>query len=305
MKKIITAQLPIFVFILLASIFSNAQEDILLIDVNNVVPEIDQIQKFIASERKNGREQNTNLVIVPSLKRLSMEKRRKINNIYETEINSSQHYYETQCTDSQTKSNPQKLATCDNKLETMKSARTKITNLIYGPKSDSTNSFDTEKLQINDVLQDLDTALKGPYKFNRVIISGHHFPGDVSDSRRLLSGELFTGFSSEIAQKYLNAATSTANVRSVMLFGCWTGGPDALKNYWGNVLPQANLHSGFISPAPIKYSTENLNILTSFLKNEKSLGESKTQVEAEQNLSLIYKGNRQLGLLIKSWYLKK
>ncbi len=305
MKKIISAPLQILTFILLISTFSNAQEDILLIDVNNVVPEIDQIQKFIASEQKNGREQNTHLVIVPSLKRLSMEKRRKINSIYENEINSNQHYYETQCSDSQTKSNPQQIITCDHKLELMKTARTKITNLMSENQNGSANSFGAEKLQINDVLQDLDEALKGPYKFNRVIISGHHFPGDISDSRRLLSGELFTGFSSDIAQKYLNTATSTANVRSVMLFGCWTGGQDALKNYWGHVLPQANLHSGFVSPAPIKYSTENLNILNSFLKNEKKLGDSKTQTEAQENLSLIYKGNRQLGLLINSWYLKK
>jgi hypothetical protein len=283
--------------IILAGMAAKASDDILIIDVNNVLPEIDHIHEFIKSEQAQGRELDTKIVIVPSEERLPMETRRKIQDLHLTLIDSNASFFADHCQVSAMNANPRLKEKCQRALDIANPARIEADRLVGG--SAMNGSF-----RVSDIEEELKKALDGPYQFSRVIISGHHGPAR-DPNVGMLSGELYAGFTSKLAQQYLNSSPSTRDVRSVIMLGCWTGVEDMLRNAWGQVLPQAAFHSGFVEKAPAKFTATNVMILDSLLRNEALIGASKSEAELRQNYAKLKMGDRDISVLVNGVYLSR
>ena len=282
----------LYVMVIFVGVYAKASNDILLIDVNNVVPEIDYIRSFLKQEQAQGRELDTQLVIVPSEARIPMADRRQIQSLHLQFIDANATYFQEHCFPSDRKANANLDAKCEKILQVILDARIATNKLKKAGK----NGF----IPIEEIEQELAQVLKGPYQFSRVIISGHHSP-DLT--RGLLSGELYTGFTSEIAQSLLNSAASTEKVRTLIMLGCWTGRSEMMELAWGQVLPQAAFHSGYVETAPAKVNPANLLILDSILRNEKLIGASESEAELRQNYAKLKVDGRQLGVLVRGMYI--
>jgi hypothetical protein len=293
MKNLKTALL--FAMICFAAMAARASNDILIIDVNNVLPEIDHIREFIRSEQAQGRELDTKIVIVPSEERLPMEVRRRVQDLHLKQIDPNATFFTDHCMDSAMRANPQLKERCENALAIANPARKEANRILGGSRLDG-------GFRVDDILEDLKKTLNGPYQFSRVIISGHHGPADNS-SKGMLSGELYAGFTSEMAREFLNSSASTRDVRSLIMLGCWTGQEEMMKNAWGKVLPQATFHSGFVEKAPAKTTPMNLMILDSLLRNEQLIGAAKNESELRQSYSKLKMGDRKISVLVNGMFI--
>lgn len=285
-------QAMLFGLILVAALQARAANDILIIDVNNVVPEIDYIRNFIKQEQAEGRELDTQIVIVPSENRIPMETRRHIQDLHLRLIDPNAKFYQDNCTVSAMERSPSLKENCEKRIAIANRARKEVLPFLKGTRMDG-------GLTIEDIEEELEEALRGPYRFSRVIISGHHGP---DGGRGLLSGELFAGFGSDLAKRVMNAAPSTQNVRSLIMLGCWTGMPEMLKNAWGEVLPQAQFRSGFVEKAPAKVNPTNLVILDSLLRYEKSIGEAQNISELRERYSKLKTPGRKVAVKVRNNY---
>ena len=282
-----------FAMVILAGAYAKASNDILLIDVNNVVPEIQHIRSFLKSEQAQGRELDTKLVIVPSEKRIPMSVRQKIQNLFLQTIDPNTKYYQDHCSVSAMNSSPKLKENCERVILVSNAARDEASKLMNGTRKDGA-------LTIDDIKLELAETLRGPYEFSRIFISGHHSP---DGNRGFISGELFAEFTSDVAKDLLNDVQSTRSVRSFMMLGCWTGREDMMRKAWGQVIPTASLHSGFVEEAPAKINPTNLIVLDSILRNEQLIGESHSEDELRQRYSKLKVADRKVAVLVKDTYL--
>jgi len=209
--------------------------DILFIDINNVTPEIAVVSNYLRQAQAQGLEKGTRLVVVPSYETFTVEQRRKLEQLsiqIERIFKIGGNYDEA--------------ARLGKEIRKIKTGR-----------EDQEYTIEQLASELHSVLQN------SQYRFDRVFISGHHSP-TLDGLNGVLGGEFLNGFSAEIAQSLLNNATTTQNVHSLILLGCYTGIPTMLSQNtspWAAVLPRAVLHFGYNNPAPLKTDPVNLNIL--------------------------------------------
>jgi hypothetical protein len=279
--------------ILVAGHYAQAQtsapienDAILLIDINNVVPEIEVIEKYL---REN--EPNTKLVLVPSERRIPRDVRKRIQDIHANSFDRDEKWVENNWT--QAKENAK-----DPQLMAMKAKNAQTRALLASLKNGSRQDGE---LTVEDMKADIAEALNSGSNFSRVIISGHH---SADPTNGYLAGEMLGGMSSDIIKPILNAdARLQESVRSVMMLGCWTGLESMMKTSWGQLLPRAKFHSGFITPAPLKTDPKNLATLESLLKAEKVIGASESDSVLLENYKRIKLFDRKIGVMVNGKYI--
>jgi hypothetical protein len=290
------------------------KNDILIIDLNNAVPEIEFIRNFIKKEQRAGRELETEIVLWPSEQRFPMEKRRLVHEIFDRHVNKYAQFVETKCGDSQTARNPQLKEKCDQAAKEIIRGRTEANRLFNLPEvfEKMTNKV-TANLAVNE-LPELRSLVQGPYEFSRIFISGHHslstgvrvngvLPESEKEKKGGIFGEVLSGLKSTDLRDVLNNAPSTRNVRSLMILGCYSGTQEMLQEVWGPVLPEAKLHSGFVEQAPAKTDPVDMIILDSLLKYEQSIAESKNATELRQRYKQIRAPGRQVAFKVENLYI--
>ncbi|WP_457553409.1 hypothetical protein [Desulfobacula sp.] len=165
---------------------------------------------------------------------------------------------------------------------------------------------------LKDFLPELQDVLNNElYDFDRVIISGHHgtYYGRIDGT---LGGEFFNGLSIDTLKNLLNTSITTKHVNSLILLGCQTAINKLMERdgiAWAGVLPNSFLQFGFNEAAPVKTDELDLSIireileiqtLVSLFKNDQNSGITIDTIF--QRIMKIKRGNRYLGFRLNNKY---
>lgn len=295
--------IKVFLFFLFcwASNAAHAQNNILFIDLNNAVPEIERLEKWLKHEQSLGRELDTKITVVPSYNTLSLEKRKKIHELHVNNIDKALKKYLVKCKVELYKNNKKLESECDGVLLQVKEWRAQKAELM-GIAGNPYAIYDKEK-----IYDELKKTLSGADKFSRVIVSGHHGP-DMSGldviSLGYLSGELTAGVNTDELKLIMNDKRSLANVRTMLLAGCRTGQPALFQpgSGWAAILPQTPLKIGFVGDAPQKFVEQNLKIFDSVLVNEFEMSAARGKDEAQRAFKMYDHQNIPMGILVNGVY---
>lgn len=127
------------------------------------------------------------------------------------------------------------------------------------------------------------SELKGQkVSLSSVVVSGHDGNGH------------FFGLNGEISSESLNQSFKKSemgdNVRSLMLWGCYTGTPGALEQHWKKAMPNVNMVAGFEGSAPANTQAASANLLQDALEKEKMLSQLKDENAVQKALKQLKGG---------------
>lgn len=109
-------------------------------------------------------------------------------------------------------------------------------------------------------------------KASSVVVSGH-------DGNGKFSGVYGAVTSDALNEAFSAAPNMTRDVKSVLLWGCYTTTLGSLDGHWRNVFPNVGIFAGFDGRGPNKYRPANHTYLEDFLKIDQALLNAGSQDE--------------------------
>ncbi|QLY24535.1 hypothetical protein HW988_13870 [Bdellovibrio sp. KM01] len=223
----------------------SAQADILFVDVNNSPKEIEAAQKAAIARHEK-------LIVIPDPQKQTAQDKE-----LRRQIDQATNNARTICNKSPGKD-------CGDAIQ----ART---NLVE-KQMKSPNYVSSENLS-----SQLAVLKKNGSKLSSVIISGHDGNGHFGGSQGLLNDK-------DIAEAFAQNAPVGDEVRSMMLWGCYTANIGSLTSYWKKTLPNVELIAGYDGIAPLGDKPANWDYLSDVLIKEKKLTAIKDANELKKAL---------------------
>ena len=147
-----------------------------------------------------------------------------------------------------------------------RAARARGENVIVIPSSQSPvrQSAGGKKINMDSIKAELRQYDQQGAKISSVVVSGH-------DGNGQFTGEFGTVSSDILEDAFATVPNMMQNVRSVLLWGCYTTTLGSLEGHWKSVFPNVAVFAGFDGRAPNNTRPANFSYLEGFLKQDRRL----------------------------------